>query len=99
MGPFPNDWCPYRRKKETQGEHHGITEADNGVILATSQDRWSSPGVRQRQKCILSSLRGGITSLTPSFWICSVQDWKTIDFRGWKPLSLWYSVSAALGNE
>lgn len=86
-------------ERNTQGEHHGITEADKGVILATSQDRWSSPGARQRQKYILSSLRGGITSLPPSFWISSVQDWKTIDFCGLKPPSLWYSVSAAPGNE
>ena len=43
--------------------------------------------------------RGNMAMLTPRFWTSSFQNCERINFCCSKPPSLWYFITAALGNE
>lgn len=107
-GPYPVTGVlirrPYREIEETY-RAEGLILIETGVINVT----WSQgmariasnhqPLERDMEQIFPQSLQKEPGLLTTWFWTSSFQNFNRIHFCCFKPLSWWFFVTAALGNE
>lgn len=108
VGPISSDWCPYKKAiQRNRGDiqsrrpHTNRNWSDNatwsqGMARIASNHQ---PLERDMEQIFPQSLQKEPGLLTTWFWTSSFQNFNRIHFCCFKPLSWWFFVTAALGNE
>lgn len=84
---------------KTWGGHHVRTEDRSDEPTSQGTPAATRVNIEAWNTSFPSTFKGSVARSTPWVWTSGLRNWRTIKFCGSKPLSLWYVVTAATGNE
>lgn len=90
--------CLNNKSDRDIGKDHVKTHTMIDVMLPQAKEHQQLEKTRKNLFFFSRAFRGSITLLSLWFWTSNLQNWERRNFYCFKPLSLWYFVTASLGH-